>query len=98
MAGQPRLSSACSTCHPAALFTDLESYDVGTGAACDKPNARFDTPTLVELWRTAPYLHDGSAATLREVLTSRNPNDRHGRTSRLSRRQLDDLCTYLLSL
>lgn len=90
--------TGCSSCHPGALFTDLKSYDVGTRAACDKPSDEFDTPSLVELWRTAPYLHDGSAATVRDVLTKHNPDDRHGRTSKLSRRQIDDLCAYLLSL
>ena len=66
----------CATCHPPGLFTDLQPYDVGTRGSFDKPTDRFDTPTLVEIWRTAPYLHDGSAATMREVLTTRNPRDR----------------------
>lgn len=90
--------TGCSVCHPPGLFTDLHSYDVGTRAPCDKADDRFDTPTLVELWCTAPYLHDGSAPTVRDVLTTRNPSDRHGRTSCLSRREVDDLCAYLLSL
>ena len=80
----------CAVCHPAGLLTSLKSYDVGAGA--------LDTPTLVEIWRTAPYLHDGSAATLREVLTTANPNDRHGKTSHLSSAQIDDLAAYLESL
>jgi cytochrome c peroxidase len=58
----------------------------------------LDTPTLRGLWRTAPYLHDGSAATLREVLTTRNAGDRHGVTSTLSPTDLDDLETFLLSI
>ena len=90
--------TACSTCHPPGLFTDLRSYDVGTRGPYDKASDRFDTPTLVELWRTAPYLHDGSASTIREVLTTCNRHDKHGRTSSLSRRQIEDLCAYLLSL
>jgi DNA-binding beta-propeller fold protein YncE len=90
--------TGCSTCHPPGLFTDLQSYDVGTRAPGDKASDKFDTPTLVEFWRTAPYLHDGSAATVRDVLTTRNPNDQHGRTSRLSHQQIEDLCAYLLSL
>jgi cytochrome c peroxidase len=89
------------------LFTDLAAYDVGTASAfhglwdaqaADKPSDRFDTPTLVELWRTAPYLHDGSAATLRETLSVKNPGDRHGRTSHLTKQENDDLVEYLLSL
>ena len=90
--------TGCAECHPGPLFTDLKSYDVGTLGRFDKPTDRFDTPTLIELWRTAPYLHDGSAATLRDVLTTANPGDRHGRTSRLTADQLGDLAAYLLSL
>jgi hypothetical protein len=52
----------------------------------------------VELWRTAPYLHDGSAASIREVLVKTNPKNRHGRTSHLSPEQLNDLSEFLLSL
>ena len=51
-----------------------------------------------EIWRTAPYLHDGSAATLREVVTNRNSHDQHGKTSNLTAQEIDDLCVYLLSL
>jgi hypothetical protein len=48
--------------------------------------------------RTAPYLHDGSAATVRDVVTMRNRHDRHGKTSNLTAQEIDDLCAYLLSL
>jgi YVTN family beta-propeller protein len=90
--------AGCSACHPRGLFTDLQHYDVGTQNQTDKPGEAFDTPTLVEIWRTAPYLHDGSAATLREVLVDHNPSDRHGSTSHLTPGQLDALISYLLSL
>jgi DNA-binding beta-propeller fold protein YncE len=90
--------AGCATCHPPGLFTDLHQYDVGTRRSFDRPTDKFDTPTLVELWRTAPYLHDGSAATVRDVLTTRNSHDRHGKTAALSDREINDLCTYLLSL
>jgi DNA-binding beta-propeller fold protein YncE/mono/diheme cytochrome c family protein len=88
----------CATCHPSGLFTDLKPYDVGTKNSLDGDVPRFDTPTLIEVWRTAPYLHDGSAATVRELFSERNPQDRHGRTSHLSPTDLDDLATYVLSL
>jgi YVTN family beta-propeller protein len=58
----------------------------------------FDTPALLELYRTAPYLHDGRAATLRDVLTKFNAGDRHGRTSDLTPQEIDDLVAFLLSL
>jgi cytochrome c peroxidase len=70
---------------------------VGTGTGREAGQA-FDTPALVELWRTAPYLHDGRAATLEEMLTKFNPADRHGKTSSLSPTELEDLTAFLLSL
>jgi cytochrome c peroxidase len=88
----------CAGCHPAELWTNLEHYDVGTSGAFDNGTTLFDTPSLVELWRTPPYLHDGSAATLREVLTTHNPADHHGHTSDLTREQIDDLIEFLLCL
>ncbi len=90
--------TGCANCHEPPLLTDLHSYNVGTQNPFDKEDREFDTPTLRELWRTSPYLHDGSAATIRDVLTTRNPKDEHGKTSRLSAQQIDDLAEYLLSL
>ncbi len=90
--------AGCADCHPPGLFTDLQSHDVGTPAPYEKSGLQFDTPTLVELWRTAPYLHDGSAATVKEVITTRNSKDQHGQTRQLSPRQIEDLVMYLLSL
>ena len=101
----------CTTCHSGAVLTDsgLEPdgtprvHDVGTlrASSGDRLGAALvglDTPTLHGLFDGAPYLHDGSAATLREVLTVRNPEDRHGVTSQLDDNALDDLVAYLLSL
>jgi hypothetical protein len=99
--------TGCVDCHPPPLFTDGKAHDVGTAtqyrsmysvSGADRPLDRFYSPVLVELWRTALYLHDGSALTLREVLTSRNRNDRHGHTSQLAAHELDDLVEYLLAL
>jgi DNA-binding beta-propeller fold protein YncE len=88
----------CAECHPRGQTTDMKRYDVGTRGPLDRPNDTFYTPTLIETWRTAPYLHDGSAATMREVLTTRNSGDLHGRTSHLKKEQIDDLLEYVLSL
>jgi YVTN family beta-propeller protein len=90
--------TGCSTCHAGNLHTDLQTYDVGTRGRFDQPGDKFDTPSLNEVWRTAPYLHDGSAATLRDVLTTRNPKDSHGQTTHLPPQQLQDLMEYILSL
>jgi YVTN family beta-propeller protein len=87
----------CARCHPPGLYTDLKRHEVGTRARFDTVGA-FDTPTLVECWRTAPYLHDGSAATMKNVLTERSRHDRHGHTSHLTTGELDDLAAFVLSL
>lgn len=87
----------CARCHSGDLFTNNKSYDAGTGLHREK-GKKFDTPTLVEVWRTAPYLHDGRAETLMEVLTTFNADDKHGKTSELSEQELTDLENYLLGL
>jgi DNA-binding beta-propeller fold protein YncE len=68
----------CYSCHAGSEFTDSRSgllHNVGTiKASSGKRNGQtltgLDTPTLKGLWETAPYLHDGSAATLLDVLTT----------------------------
>ncbi len=98
----------CAECHSGAFYTDsrpgavasFKLHDVGTGN--DDPSElmgpKYDTPTLLGVYRTAPYLHHGRATTLREVLTTYNPDDKHGKTSHLTSEQLDDLVEYLKAL
>ncbi|MFC1650965.1 cytochrome D1 domain-containing protein, partial [Candidatus Latescibacterota bacterium] len=90
-------NAGCLRCHSGDMYTDLMKYDVGTGAG-EEQNLQFDTPTLIEVWRTGPYLYNGSAATIMGVLKKYNPNDEHGITSNLSEKQLNDLAEYVLSL
>ena len=86
-------AAECSKCHPAPLFTDMKKHRVGTNTPME-PKTRFDTPTLVEIWRTAPYLHDGRAMTMEEVVRGES----HGETSDLSENERNDLVEYVLSL
>jgi cytochrome c peroxidase/sugar lactone lactonase YvrE len=88
----------CADCHKGALYTDQKSHDVGTIGKFDQPTDRFDTPSLIEVWRSGPYLHDGRAATIRDVVTTFNGDDRHGATSRLKPQQIDELAAFVLSL
>lgn len=90
-------SAGCAECHPAPLYTNLKTYDFGMGTYQDEGKA-FDTPTLIEVWRTAPYLHDGRAATLRDVVTTCNPDNNHGDTAGLSEEEVDALVAYVRSL
>lgn len=96
----------CAECHSGPLYTDsspsrpFKLHDVGTGAddPSEKMGPKYDTPTLIGIYRTAPYLHHGKAQTLEDVLTTFNSDDRHGKTSQLSAAQIADLVEFLKSL
>lgn len=90
----------CDVCHPPPTFTDLVKHDIGLSGYTSRVDfrARFDTPSLIEGYRTAPYLHDGRAETLREILVEHNQDNAHGLTRGLSDIELDDLVAYLRSL
>jgi cytochrome c peroxidase len=69
--------AGCANCHNGFAFTDGNFYDIGLpdadrgrGAVLRLPAAdhAFKTPGLRELKRSAPYMHDGSLATLDDVL------------------------------
>ncbi len=82
----------CSGCHVGANFTDNGFHNVGVSILGEQPDmgreaisqlggdrGAFKTPTLREIARTAPYMHDGTLATLEEVVEYYNkgatPND-----------------------
>jgi len=96
----------CAACHGGNDFTDSgtgQMHDVGTiksssGKRLNETLLGLDTPTLRGLWQTPPYLHDGSAATLLDVLTTANPNGVHGSTPSLSAVQKQQLAAYLLQI
>jgi YVTN family beta-propeller protein len=83
----------CAKCHPAPLYTDLKAYDVGSRGESDDQSV-FDTPTLVEVWRTSPYMHDGRYTTIEQLLTE----GKHGGANRLQAEELADLVQFVLSL
>ncbi len=88
---------SCISCHPAPVYTSLEIVDVGTtkGQDTGKP---VDVPSLIEVWRTAPYLHDGRAATIPELLKSEDHAGILQATQTLTDEQRSDLAEYILSL
>jgi len=85
--------AGCVACHPHPTFTSMEKVDPGLGSG-----VLYDVPSLIEVWRTAPYLHNGDALTLRETITDFNWMQKRGRTKDLSEQELDDLLAYLRSL
>ncbi len=70
-------NEGCANCHSGGTRTDSALatsllHDVGTlstssGGRLGGPLAGIDTPTLLGVVHAAPYLHDGSAATLEDV-------------------------------
>ena len=94
----------CASCHSGPYYSDssltkpFKLHDVGTGdGENEKLGPSFDTPTLLGVYRMGPYLHDGRAKTLDDVLTI-NPGDKHGKTSQLTKGQRDELVAFLKSL
>ncbi|MGM9490922.1 PA14 domain-containing protein [Ideonella sp. YS5] len=72
--------NSCATCHGGTAFTfsaTLGLQDVGTikqtsGQRLGGPLLGIDIPTLRDVWASAPYLHDGSAATLDAAVLAHN--------------------------
>jgi cytochrome c peroxidase len=73
--------AGCSTCHTPPLMSNYKYYNAGVGADKEKPDegrkkvtgsdadlGKFRVPTLREIANTAPYFHDGSAATLDDAV------------------------------
>lgn len=88
---------SCDTCHSGQAFRDGGFHDVGTitatsGSRLNGMLSKIRTPTLIELWDSAPYFHDGSAATLSDVLS----RGAHARNLTTTQRQY--LIEYLLSI
>jgi YVTN family beta-propeller protein len=78
----------CASCHAGTTGTDLMRHDVGTGG-------EFDTPALRWLWMSAPYFHDGRAATLGDVFALPGA---HQLITTLPAEDIDALVAYLLTL
>lgn len=97
--------AACNSCHEGAHFTNNTLADVGTfittGANRDDTNVvakGLNTPSLLGLARTAPYLHDGSALSLKGRLMQNRQSNKHGTTASLTETEIDDLVDYLRTL
>jgi len=87
----------CAKCHPAPLYTDMLMHDVDSKGQYDR-RSTFDTPTLVECWRTAPYMHDGHYTTMKELFTKGKHGAKGGDIGKLTDEQIDDLVEFVLSL
>ena len=75
----------CHLCHSGPNFTDNQLHNIGIAMGGESPDAgragvskrkadfgAFKTPTLRDVARTAPYMHDGSLKTLKDVVRHYN--------------------------
>lgn len=107
-------SGKCGICHPAPLFTDHEPHNIGIGMDVEDPDlgfhhtlnfanwGKFRSPSLRGISQTGPYMHDGSLATLEEVVEYYNKGGiRHKYTDvgvrklGLTEQQKKDLVAFL---
>ena len=108
----------CDACHEGINFTTNAYHNLGIGT--DKPNpdegrfvvthnpadwGAFKTPTLREIARTAPYMHDGSLKTLDEVVEFYNKGgienknlDKTVRALKLTEQEKKELVAFLQAL
>jgi mono/diheme cytochrome c family protein len=100
--GQAVFNQSCATCHVGGNGTDNNSgilhaaseTGMSEAYALRTANKKYRTTPLRGLWQHAPYFHDGSAATLADVVTHYN----RVRNLNLSAAQQQDLVQYLKSL
>lgn len=105
----------CSLCHVGENFSDELYYNIGIGFPSEAPDVgreghtgnekergAFRTPTLRNIAETAPYMHDGSLRTLREVVEHYNkggsPNPWQSdriRPLKLTSEEIDDLVRFM---
>ena len=95
--GEALFDARCASCHPGGGSDGLAHPIVPPSDDDAASLERAFTPTLQAVRARPPYLHDGRAATLRDVLTTADPNARHGAAD-LSEDELDDLVAYLETL
>ena len=104
----------CGSCHPAPMFTDQKPYNIGIGMDQEEPDwgfhhtegwafwGKFRSPSLRGIDQTGPYMHDGSLATLEDVVDYYDKGgirhkytDAAVRNLRLSDQQKKDLVAFM---
>jgi YVTN family beta-propeller protein len=78
----------CASCHINVTGSDGQRHDVGT-------SGEYLTPQIGWLWQSAPYLHDGRAASLRDLFILPGT---HQIITETTPEEMDALIAYLLSL
>ncbi len=89
--------AGCLSCHSGQYYTDQKKYAFGLGTDREKVR-EFDTPTLIEIWRTPPYMYDGRCETLFDMLKESRETGKHGNVQKMSDADLKAIEAWLLTL
>lgn len=94
------VKARCATCHAFPAFTALGQMPMGMLFPEEAESGDFllDTPSLLSIAATPPYLSDGRAGTLDEVIGRFNKRNLHGDTQSLDSIERDELIVFLRSL
>jgi cytochrome c peroxidase len=90
-------AKGCDTCHVPPDYTSDEAYVVGLESAGDTYKG-FNPPSLRGVGKRSPYLHDGRARTLEEVLQKHHRPSKLGGQADPTDEELADLIEFLKSL
>jgi DNA-binding beta-propeller fold protein YncE len=88
-------SIGCADCHPAPLYTDNDFHYAGVPDTLESA-VKWNTPSLTEAWRTAPYSHTGGYDKIEEIIALRAHS--LGKYENLSEQDRKDLVEFVSSL
>lgn len=88
----------CASCHTPPTYSDGLLHDVGTVTDNERIGPKFNTPSLLMLYDSAPYFHDGSATNLYGALTRPTQTGEHNLHGLLTESQIQDLIAFLMAL
>lgn len=84
-------SAGCAFCHPAPYYTDLKAHkSLYVGSDGTTEDREIYTPTLMEIWRSAPYTFTGRVASVADVIRTFAPS--------LAENEVTDLAEFVLSI
>ena len=93
------VKAQCTSCHAFPAFTDLSQHPARRlFPTFPEANLELDTPSLIGLKATGPYLFDGRALKISDVFEHHHEGTQHGEMAALSRQEKSDLYYFLGTL
>ncbi|MDG2117414.1 MAG: cytochrome c peroxidase [Gammaproteobacteria bacterium] len=86
----------CSACHAPPLYQDGKQHSVNL--SLQRNRLAINTPSLLGLSQSPPYLHDGSAESIEDVVNLASIDDSHGEVSHLSQHEINSLIDFTMTI